>query len=308
MRISKCASSSRKTPLSSSRTSWRPHGSHLASQEDRVRQFKVQHVGKCPGSCRSQSSDSEGLQSQLQTEQDHLNAAQQQRVYLQTLADQYRTSGPVKSSDGVAVGLPALEQELEKLRAQLADLSSHYTDRHPDVRKLKEQIAKTEKVRDQLTGKHEEQANVKTRTRSGDGSSGQQTDATLNPASAQLESQLRSNQLEITNREHSIAALKAKIDDYQARLNQEPIREQQLADLTRGYEQSKANYDDLLKKKNESTMATSMEIAAARRTVSRRRSSQLAAEALLSQPTQVLRHRAGSWPGTGRIRGRAYWK
>ena len=37
------------------------------------------------------------------------------------------------------------------------------------------------------------------------------------------------------------------------------MREQQLADLTRGYEQSKANYDELLKKKNESAMATSME-------------------------------------------------
>ena len=55
-------------------------------------------------------------------------------------------------------------------------------------------------------------------------------------------------------------SLKAKVADYQARLNQEPVREQQLADLTRGYEQSKANYDELLKKKNESAMATSMEL------------------------------------------------
>ena len=38
------------------------------------------------------------------------------------------------------------------------------------------------------------------------------------------------------------------------------MREQQLSDLTRGYEQSKANYDSLLKKKNESAMATSMEL------------------------------------------------
>ena len=48
---------------------------------------------------------------------------------------------------------------------------------------------------------------------------------------------------------------------------QEPIRvwigadkQKQMADLTRGYDQSKANYDDLLKKKNESKMATSMEL------------------------------------------------
>jgi uncharacterized protein involved in exopolysaccharide biosynthesis len=75
-----------------------------------------------------------------------------------------------------------------------------------------------------------------------------------------VQSQLRSNQTEITNREHSIALLQAKVADYQSRLNQEPVREQQLADLTRGYEQSKANYDELLKKKNESKMATSMEL------------------------------------------------
>ena len=80
------------------------------------------------------------------------------------------------------------------------------------------------------------------------------------PCWPRLQGQLRSNQVEIANREHSIVALKARVDDYQARLNQEPVREQQLADLTRGYEQSKANYDDLLKKKNESAMATSMEL------------------------------------------------
>jgi len=76
----------------------------------------------------------------------------------------------------------------------------------------------------------------------------------------QLQGQLQSNRVEIANRERAVADLKAKITDYQARLNQEPVREQQLSDLTRGYEQSKANYDSLLKKKNESAMATSMEL------------------------------------------------
>src|SRR3984885_4801196 len=64
----------------------------------------------------------------------------------------------------------------------------------------------------------------------------------------------------MANKEHEIAALKTKIDDYQRRLNEEPAREQQFADLTRNYEQSKADYDELLKKKNSSQMATSMEL------------------------------------------------
>src|SRR6266481_1752542 len=68
-------------------------------------------------------------------------------------------------------------------------------------------------------------------------------------ATIQLQGQLKANQIDITNKERSIADLRSKINEYQGRLNQEPVREQQFADLTRGYEQSKSNYDELLKKK-----------------------------------------------------------
>ncbi len=231
----------------------------LAAQEDKIRQFKTMHVGEMPGQLNSNLQILQGLQSQLQNAEDSLNAARQQRVYLQSLADQYRTlQGPVKSGDGAPVGLPAIDQQLQKLHAQLTDLRSRYTDQHPDVRKVKEEIANTEKLREQLL------ASLKSTPSTSASSDGDSTvsvtDATQSTMLAPIESQLRSNQLEIKNREQAIAALKIKVEDYQARLNQEPIREQQLADLTRGYDQSKTNYDDLLKKKNESSMATSMEL------------------------------------------------
>jgi polysaccharide biosynthesis transport protein len=227
----------------------------LAEQEDRVRQFKAEHPGELPGQTASNIQILAGLQSQLQNDEDALNTAKQQRVYLQTLAEQYRTMHETsKSADGTVVGLPALDQQINKLQAQLADLSSHYTDRHPDVRKLKAEIAEAEKSRDELLAK------LKAEPAPPDGENPSGASADINQDSPQIQSQLRANQLEITNREHAIATLKGKIEDYQARLNQEPIREQQLADLTRGYEQSKAIYDELLKKKNDSAMATSMEL------------------------------------------------
>ncbi len=230
----------------------------LSDQEEKIREFKGQHVGEMPGQVASNLQILSGLQSQLQSEQDALNTAKQQHVYLQSLADQYRTlQGPVKTADGTSVGLPAIDEELEKLKAQLADLSSRYTDRHPDVRKLKEQIAKTEKMKAQLLASVKDKDKSPANDAADPAAGGDPARASM---LAQIQSQLSSNQVEITNREHSMAALTAKVDDYQARLNQEPIREQQLSDLTRGYEQSKANYDDLLKKKNESAMATSMEL------------------------------------------------
>ena len=81
----------------------------------------------------------------------------------------------------------------------------------------------------------------------------------MSTAGRQLQGQLQANQMEIANRESSIESLKGRINEYQGRLNMEPATEQELADLTRGYDQSKANYDDLLKKKDESEMATNME-------------------------------------------------
>ena len=55
-----------------------------------------------------------------------------------------------KPSEGGPVGLAEIDKELERLKAQLADLTSHYTDKHPDVRKTKEQIAQTERMREKV--------------------------------------------------------------------------------------------------------------------------------------------------------------
>jgi polysaccharide chain length determinant protein (PEP-CTERM system associated) len=235
---------------------------NLAEQEEKVRVYKDQHLGELPSQLTSNVQILAGLQSQLQNEEDGLNADRQQNAYLQSMLEQSRAlqrTATTKSGDGAPVGVPALDQQLDKLKAQLADLSSHYTDRHPDVRKVKDEIARVEKMREQALADLKSNA----ATASGNGNSPVSTPGDVdsgNSATIQLQGQLKANQIDMANKDHEIAALKAKIDDYQRRLNEEPAREQQFADLTRGYEQSKANYDDLLKKKNSSQMATSMEL------------------------------------------------
>jgi protein tyrosine kinase modulator len=230
----------------------------LSDQEEKIREFKGQHTGEMPGQVASNLQILAGLQSQLQTEEDALNTAQQQHIYLETLVNQYRTlQGSPKTAGGAPIGLPALDQELDKLKAQLADLSSHYTERHPDVRKIKEQIAETERMRDRIVEDLKAKNSVLA-----DAAATAASPEMADPSSPllQLQGQLQANRAEIANRERAVSEMKSKVGDYQARLNQEPVREQQLSDLTRGYEQSKANYDELLKKKNESAMATSMEL------------------------------------------------
>jgi polysaccharide chain length determinant protein (PEP-CTERM system associated) len=231
----------------------------LTAQEDKIRAFKGQHLGELPAQLESNLQILSGLQSQLQAQEDALNTAKQQRAYVQTLLNQYRAAqGATRSPDGVHTTVSSVDEELDKLKGELSSLRSSYNDQYPEVRELKDKIARLEKLKQQLPKQPRTSPSA-----SGAADSGDAADAAGShdlSATAQLQSQLTANEIEMKNRERSVETLKEEIDRYRGRLNQEPVREQELADLTRGYEQSKVSYDELVKKKNESAMATSMEL------------------------------------------------
>jgi succinoglycan biosynthesis transport protein ExoP len=227
----------------------------LAQQEARVRVFKDQHLGELPTQTQSNLQILAGLQSQVQANQDSLNRAKQQNAYLESLINQYRSlDRGSKPGEVGSAGLAAIDKELDQLKAQLADLTSHYTDKHPDVRKTKAQIARVEKMRERIIADKN----------SGTNSSSPELPATtpLDPKGApilELEGQLKANRLEIANRQAEIKEEQDKINQYQGRLNMAPVMEQQFADITRDYEQSKTDYESLLAKKNQSEMSTDLE-------------------------------------------------
>jgi hypothetical protein len=191
----------------------------------------------------------------VQANQDSLNRAKQQNTYLESLINQYRAMDRgLKPGEGGPAGLAAVDKELDQLKAQLADLTSHYTDKHPDVRKTKEQIARVENTRERIIADMNRRAN--------NSSPEPAATAPLDPKSApmlELESQLKANRVEIANRQAEIKDEQSKINQYQARLNMAPVMEQQYADITRDYEQSKTDYESLLAKKNQSEMSTDLE-------------------------------------------------
>ena len=234
---------------------------NLDRQEQRLREFKSRYVGQLPEQTASNVQILSGLQGRLQASTDALNQAEQQKLYLQSLLNSYRMLAPPASSEsGKTTALPPtqeLEVQLEKLKSQLADLSAKYTPRHPDIVRLKEQIAATEKLMAQAeeeakaaksSAASPSQTNVSTATDS----------RAMSPA-LQVESQLKANELEIANRNAEIKNIEKQIDSYQEKLNLTPEREQELAAITRDHDQSRANYDSLLAKKNQSEMATNLE-------------------------------------------------
>ena len=248
----------------------------LADSEQKLRDFKMQYLGSLPEQQQGNLAILASIQSQLQNTQDSLNRAQQQKVYLQSMLDGYRRlaskGAPLPLMGMAALGgvtqgaspLEAARSTLARLQAKEEELRTTYGAHYPEVIDIQRQIAATEssitslKSAKPATG-GEDAIGEKAAAQKTPVSGAATATSEDNVSTAQFESQLEANRLEIDNLSKDETQLKAKLTIYQERLNLTPVREQQLAGLMRDDELVKKEYSDLLSKELESQMATSLE-------------------------------------------------
>jgi polysaccharide biosynthesis transport protein len=234
----------------------------LEEQEAKVRAFKAEHFGDLPSQAETNIQILSGLQNQLQATQRALDGARERRLYLESLQQQYQAAQAKTGTEDSSTPSPqALAKELVDLRRQLEDARSRLTEEHPDILALKDKIARTEKLKGDLD------AEIATRPETSKSTNSLDTPAAAEvqkapaptPPMMQVQSQLKSINLEIENYQQHARELESQISTYRSRLNLTPQTEQKLADISRGYEESKANYNSLLQKQNQSQLATSLE-------------------------------------------------
>jgi polysaccharide biosynthesis transport protein len=225
---------------------------NMAEQEARVAAFKQKHLGDLPSQLESNMQILAGLQSQLQNAQQTLDAARQQKLYLESLVQQYQAAQTGFGTGDSATASPqTLESELLEMHLKLQDLQSRYTDGHPDVVAVKEKIMQLDHLK--------KQREVELAAKMNDGKVMDAIDSSAPTAIMQVQSQLKANQLEISNIQQHERNLESQITAYQGRLNLTPETEQELTAISRGYDESKSNYDSLLQKQMQSQLATSLE-------------------------------------------------
>ncbi|MGA7622936.1 MAG: GNVR domain-containing protein, partial [Candidatus Acidiferrales bacterium] len=231
----------------------------LEEQEAKVREFKASHFGDLPSQVETNVQILSGLQAQLQSIQRDLDAANQQKLYLESLQQEYQSiESSLNSGNSTAATPNTLNKELAELRRQLQEARLRYTEDYPDVVQLKDKISKMEKLKKDIGS--EITANQEpAKTSDIDPGAAVEVQHGSTSAMMQIQSQTKANRLEIQNYRQHQKKIEADIATYQARLNLTPETEQELADISRGYEESKANYDSLLQKQNQSQLATSLE-------------------------------------------------
>jgi succinoglycan biosynthesis transport protein ExoP len=237
----------------------------MEEQEATVAAFKAKHLGELPSQLESNVQILAGIQAQVQTTEQALDSARQQKLYMESLLQQYQSVRASLDSSGNLIGdstginSSPLDKELLALRLRLQDLQSRYTDSHPDVVALKDEIAKAEKLKKPV--ENEIVSNLKDSkiTNPSDPATNEELQRNSSTSMMQLQSQLKANQLEIENYQQHERDLESQASSYRAHLNKAPETEQELTEISRGYEESKTNYNSLQQKQMQSQLATNLE-------------------------------------------------
>jgi polysaccharide biosynthesis transport protein len=210
----------------------------LDELEAKVSQYKLAHNGDLPEQENALSATLARLQIELQGNQDANNRAQQNKITLEGAVDVAEArDGTLRDSQSLARaseagsnGIPASEKNSDVLQAQYDELSKIYQPKHPRMLALKRQIEQQKMAEDA------ERVRIKN-----------------------LKTQIALADREIQQRNSERQQILKAIAQYQAKLEQLPVREQEMAAVSRDYEMSKANYKSLLDKKLAAGMASDLE-------------------------------------------------
>jgi polysaccharide chain length determinant protein (PEP-CTERM system associated) len=217
----------------------------LDDQDAKLAQFKMKYTGQLPEQEQTNLSMLATLNSQLEATTQMLARAQQDKTYSESLLAQQTAAWRASRA---ATNPDTLEHQLSTLQSQLVTLQSRYTNDHPDIIKLKREIAKLEKALSENASASEVLSKDATK-------------AGLNQPPELQQLRLQIHQLESVVKERSTEQqrIRQQIGVYQSRVQLSPRVEEEYKSLTRDYTTAQKNYDDLLNKKTQSEMATNLE-------------------------------------------------
>ncbi len=246
----------------------------LEEQESRLRDFRMGHLGSMPEQEPATLQILGQLQTQLQSQNDALSRAEQQKTYLQSMM--VSQSAPVMDMDTAESlarpakpaappppAAPPKPTQLAIMRERLKLLLGRYSEGHPEVRRLRVQIKdEEEKMASQpppvVVAAAPPPAAVPAPV------------ATAIPArpvspppryvNPVMESQMRALEADIIKHDEERQRLSRQIAAYQGKLESIPVHEQQISALARDYEISKTHYKQLLEKQLSAETATQLEL------------------------------------------------
>jgi polysaccharide chain length determinant protein (PEP-CTERM system associated) len=221
----------------------------LDDQDAKLAAFQSRHIGELPDDEKSNLTLLMGMTPRVEAATQALNQAQQDKAFTESLLSQQLTASD--SSKEIKDSLTP-EQQLRHLQNQLHSLQGHYTEIHPDIVRLKNDIAELQQKLEVASVHDQAQPNDE---------NGQGVRVAINepPEKRQLRARLQQIDLTIRQRASEREKLQGQIKILESRVQSSPMVQQEFKALTRDHQTALDFYNDLLKKRNESQMATELE-------------------------------------------------
>jgi uncharacterized protein involved in exopolysaccharide biosynthesis len=267
-------------------------GDHVSELEQQVAEFKRRHPGRLPEMTLANQMATERLLSELQRVDREAGLTEERRAALAQQLAETRPFLPVSGANGAVLDP---QERLRTLQVQLISLLGLYGDDHPDVRRLRREIAafRTENV---LQGEAEDRearltelrqslaalrqryaddhpdvaalrrayAAVESAVRDGGVAGVNRPAVTLprrpeNPAYLNLQQQVQAAAAQLLALRAERQAVQARLQELEDRMGQAPEVERAYLELTRDLDASRARFRELRDKQMQAEVAEQLE-------------------------------------------------
>ena len=209
----------------------------LEVQGQTLAEYKRRNMGSLPEQRDTNIKMLEQIQSQSQRNDESIRALEDRKLLImKQMSDMENPPAVTTGPDGVQPkkGTMSYEAQLEELNKQLADLQSRYTEKHPDIVRTKKRIADLGKSKETTTVKND-------------------------PRYRELKAALAETDRQILRFRQEGAKINAQIGQYRGRVEGATQREQEMASMLQEYNNTRLQYDTLIKKSEEAQQAENLE-------------------------------------------------
>lgn len=259
--------------------------------QDKIGEFKKMHLGALPENASVNLQAVARLENELSQTDMQLRSLQERLIYLRGQIVNIDPLSPIVTEDGKTMMNP--EERLKYLRMELISQQSSLSEKHPDIKKLKNEIEKleaqtgntddsVEKIRrlEDLQGqlatlkgrlgpKHPDvvklSKEVELLSRDVDQLQTEKTASEVaeeqpdNPAYINLMTQITSTEMDIKSYKKTKEDIKQKLEDYLVKIEQTPLVEKEYNDLIHDYEIARMKHSEVMNKLMEARIAQGME-------------------------------------------------
>ena len=213
----------------------------LDALEARLRSAKEAYMGSLPEQTEANLSMAAGLRQQLESTAIALRGEQDRLTMIERQIESMRQGAADVSVPGTTTTGQA---RLVQLQRELAEARAMYTEKHPEIQRLQDEIAQAQRDA-QAVARQPESERLKF--------------LRLDPVYAQLEKDLNTARLRVNELRRAESQARGQLGLYQGRVESAPKVEQQLASLQREYDLERQQYTALSEKLQAAQLAESLE-------------------------------------------------